>query len=30
MKNFRIKTFAGDDLIISKSENVPPVPVGDR
>jgi hypothetical protein len=30
MKNFRIKTFAGDDLIISNSENVPPVPVGDH
>ncbi len=30
MKNVRIKTFAGDDLMISNSEKVPTALVGDR
>ena len=30
MKNVRIKTFAGDDVMIANSENVPPATVGDR
>jgi glycosyl hydrolase family 28 len=30
MKNVQIKTFAGDDLMISNSENVQPAAVGDR